>query len=232
MTFKYSRPPCSGCCNTRRYISRAPVLCSQRANLEGHPSSVELSGGSIRLTTSWRGGGRRGVGMATDVASAPMPEAPSQYCGSAVDPLNVVVPPPSPDVSETMASPGGGPGPPSVASDGSGSLGGGSTLRDIPPLDASRRNSSQHIHVSLTSDFASLLGEEQEVAPRDFPSLRLRGVRTREGQHIHISLQPEFAELLGLGRGRPSGDFLSPFSRGSEDLTSLEASKLREVPLI
>ena len=87
-------------------------------------------------------------------------------------------------------------------------------LAGIPP--PVQRRASPHIHLSLTTEFASLLGDD---SPRgrepvnDFPQLRLRG-RVR-GHPIHISLQPEFAELLGLSDdddgdafdgGPPNGD--------------------------
>ena len=61
-----------------------------------------------------------------------------------------------------------------------------------PPLPdpVARRRVNANIHLSLTTEFATLVGE----APTSFPCPS----RRRLGPTLHVSLQPEFAELLGL----------------------------------
>ena len=111
---------------------------------------------------------------------------------------------------EAGAAPAPEPSPPPVPPALGGSPESGTSLSGIPPVESSRRPSSQHIHLSLTTEFSRLVDSERPlpVAASDFPSLRLRGVRTREGTqtHVHISLQPEFAELLGLSDDEGGGD--------------------------
>ena len=53
-----------------------------------------------------------------------------------------------------------------------------------------RRRVNANIHLSLTTEFATLVGE----TPPSFPCPS----RRRNGPTLHVSLQPEFAELLGL----------------------------------
>jgi len=69
-----------------------------------------------------------------------------------------------------------------------------------PPLPdpVARRRVNANIHLSLTTEFATLVGE----APTSFPCPS----RRRLGPTLHVSLQPEFAELLGLDEDEDDDD--------------------------